>query len=83
MRITPKAGKAILIPADLRDLEELLNRPEGRGIDVYTHGGIFPAHGYPRIIKKKYPSPLAWAIMVVPWQNPTKKSLMFFLERYR
>ena len=54
VRITPKAGKAILISGhDLRDLEELLKQTEGRGIDVYTHGEMLPAHGYPGL--KKYP----------------------------
>jgi hydroxylamine reductase len=37
---------------DLRDLDELLQQTEGRGIDVYTHGEMLPAHSYPAF--KKY-----------------------------
>ncbi len=53
VRITPKKGKAILISGhDLLDLEELLKQTEGKGINVYTHGEMLPAHGYPGL--KKY-----------------------------
>ena len=34
-------------------LEELLKQTEGKGIDIYTHGEMLPAHGYPGL--KKYP----------------------------
>ena len=37
---------------DLLDLEELLKQTEGKGIDIYTHGEMLPAHGYPEL--KKY-----------------------------
>ena len=41
-------GKAILVSGhDLKDLEELLKQTEGMGINVYTHGEMLPAHGYP------------------------------------
>ncbi len=54
VRITPVKGKAILISGhDLKDLEELLKQTEGTGINVYTHGEMLPAHGYPGL--KKYP----------------------------
>lgn len=53
VRITPVKGKAILISGhDLRDLEALLKQTEGKGINVYTHGEMLPAHGYPNL--KKY-----------------------------
>jgi len=43
-----RKGKGILVSGhDLRMLEELLKQTEGRGIDVYTHGEMLPAHGYP------------------------------------
>ena len=46
-------GKAILVSGhDLKDLEELLKQTEGKGINVYTHGEMLPAHGYPGL--KKY-----------------------------
>ena len=32
---------------DLKDLEFLLEQTKGTGIDVYTHGEMLPAHGYP------------------------------------
>lgn len=49
-----KKGKAILISGhDLLDLEELLRQTEGTGINVYTHGEMLPAHGYPKL--KAYP----------------------------
>ncbi len=54
VRITPRQGKAILVSGhDLRDLDELLKQTEGKGINVYTHGEMLPAHGYPGL--KKYP----------------------------
>ncbi len=43
-----KAGKAILVSGhDLKDLEAVLKQSEGKGIHVYTHGEMLPAHGYP------------------------------------
>jgi hydroxylamine reductase len=48
-----KKGKAILVSGhDLKDLEELLKQTDGKGIYVYTHGEMLPAHGYPGF--KKY-----------------------------
>lgn len=44
------AGKAILVSGhDLKDLEDLLQQTEGRGVSVYTHGEMLPAHGYPAL----------------------------------
>jgi hydroxylamine reductase len=49
-----KKGKAILVSGhDLKDLEELLKQTEGTGINIYTHGEMLPAHGYPEL--KKFP----------------------------
>ncbi len=54
VRVEPVKGKAILISGhDLKDLELLLRQTEGKGINVYTHGEMLPAHGYPQL--KKYP----------------------------
>lgn len=45
-----KKGKAILISGhDLLDLEALLKQTEGAGINIYTHGEMLPAHGYPKL----------------------------------
>jgi len=38
---------------DLLDLEQLLNQTQGKGINVYTHGEMLPAHSYPKL--KSYP----------------------------
>jgi hydroxylamine reductase len=54
VRITPVAGKAILVSGhDLKDLHLLLEQTQGTGINIYTHGEMLPAHGYPEL--KKYP----------------------------
>ena len=37
---------------DLYDLKLLLEQTEGRGVNIYTHGEMLPAHGYPEL--KKY-----------------------------
>jgi hydroxylamine reductase len=53
VRITPVKGKAILVSGhDLQDLAALLEQTEGSGINIYTHGEMLPAHGYPEL--KKY-----------------------------
>lgn len=36
---------------DLCDLKQLLEQTEGKGINVYTHGEMLPAHGYPELKK--------------------------------
>ncbi|MFC2077360.1 hydroxylamine reductase [Candidatus Bipolaricaulota bacterium] len=48
VRTEPLSGKAILVSGhDLKDLHELLVQTEGLGVNVYTHGEMLPAHGYP------------------------------------
>ena len=37
---------------DLLDLKLLLEQTQGKGINIYTHGEMLPAHGYPEL--KKY-----------------------------
>jgi len=50
--LTIKQGPAIIVSGhDLPDLEQLLKQTEGRGINVYTHGEMLPAHGYPGLNK--------------------------------
>ncbi|MCX6013631.1 MAG: hydroxylamine reductase, partial [Chloroflexi bacterium] len=36
----------------LLDLKQLLEQTEGKGVNIYTHGEMLPAHGYPEL--KKY-----------------------------
>ncbi|MDU1443469.1 hydroxylamine reductase [Clostridium cochlearium] len=51
--ITNKKGPFIIVSGhDLKDLKELLEQTEGKGINIYTHGEMLPAHGYPEL--KKY-----------------------------
>lgn len=46
-------GKAIIVTGhNLFALEELLKQTEGKGINIYTHSEMLPAHGYPAL--KKY-----------------------------
>ncbi len=55
VRTEPVAGKAILVSGhDLRDLELILQQSEGKGINVYTHGEMLPAHGYPKLKAYKH-----------------------------
>lgn len=50
VRLHPKKGKAILVSGhDLHDLYALLEQTKGLGIQVYTHGEMLPAHGYPKL----------------------------------
>lgn len=54
VRTTPVKGKCILVSGhDLRDLAVLLEQTAGLGINIYTHGEMLPAHGYPGL--KMYP----------------------------
>ena len=53
VNITLKKGPFIIVSGhDLRDLEMLLEQSEGKGINIYTHGEMLPAHGYDGL--KKY-----------------------------
>ena len=53
--LNPKEGKAILVTGhDLKDLYELLLQTEGKGINIYTHGEMLPAHAYPKLKKFKH-----------------------------
>jgi hydroxylamine reductase len=55
VRVEPLRGKAILVSGhDLKDLEILLRQTEGKGINIYTHGEMLPAHGYPKLKKFKH-----------------------------
>jgi hydroxylamine reductase len=50
VRLGARKGKAILVSGhDLHDLYALLEQTKGLGIQVYTHGEMLPAHGYPKI----------------------------------
>lgn len=49
------AGHGILVTGhDLLALRELLEQTEEKGINIYTHGEMLPAHGYPELKKHKH-----------------------------
>ena len=51
--LTVEKGPFIVITGhDLHDLKLLLEQTDGKGINIYTHGEMLPAHGYPEL--KKY-----------------------------
>ena len=54
---------------DLHDLKLLLEQTQGKGISVYTHGEMLPAHGYPEL--KKYPH--LKGNYGTAWQNQQKE----------
>jgi hydroxylamine reductase len=55
VRVTPVAGKAVLVSGhDLHDLAKVLEATAGTGINVYTHGELLPAHGYPELHKHSH-----------------------------
>ena len=69
-----KRGRAILVSGhDLKDLEEVLKQSDGKGIYVYTHGEMLPAHGYPNL--KKYSH--LYGHFGTAWQNQQKEFMNF------
>ena len=53
VKIDAGSRPGILISGhDLKDIEELLKQSEGKGVDIYTHSEMLPAHYYPAF--KKY-----------------------------
>lgn len=51
--LTVEKGPFIIITGhDLYDLKQLLEQTKDRGINIYTHGEMLPAHAYPEL--KKY-----------------------------
>jgi hydroxylamine reductase len=69
-----RTGRAILVSGhDLADLGRLLEMTAGRGVDVYTHGEMLPAHGYPELNKH----PHLAGHFGGAWQNQTKDFAAF------
>ena len=53
--LTIEKGPFIVISGhDLYDAQQLLEQTKDKGINIYTHSEMLPAHGYPEL-KKKYP----------------------------
>lgn len=65
-----KKGPFIVVSGhDLLDLHQLLEQTEGKGINIYTHGEMLPAHGYPKLRKYRH---LAGNFGTA-WQNQQKE----------
>jgi hydroxylamine reductase len=69
-----RKGKALLVSGhDLKDLDAILTQTEVKGINVYTHGEMLPAHAYPGL--KKYPH--FYGHYGTAWQNQHKEFAHF------
>ncbi|WP_092474570.1 hydroxylamine reductase [Desulfotruncus arcticus] len=65
-----KQGKCILVSGhDLKDLSDLLEQTEGKNINIYTHGELLPAHGYPGLKKHRH----LYGHFGTAWQNQKKE----------
>ncbi|MDO8880455.1 MAG: hydroxylamine reductase [Coriobacteriia bacterium] len=65
-----RPNKAIVVSGhDLKDLKELLVATEGLGIDIYTHGEMLPAHGYPELKRHSH----FYGHYGTAWQNQRKE----------
>jgi len=70
VELSVEAGPFIIISGhDLLDLKKLLEQTEGKGVNVYTHGEMLPAHAYPEL--KKYPQ--LKGNFGTAWQNQQKE----------
>ena len=68
--LTVEKGPFIVISGhDLHDLKLLLEQTEGKGVNIYTHSEMLPAHGYPEL--KKYPH--LKGNFGTAWQNQQKE----------
>lgn len=69
-----KAGKAILVSGhDLKDLEMLLRQSAHKGVYVYTHGEMLPAHRYPKLKEFEH----LYGHYGTSWANQQKESPFF------
>ena len=68
--LTIEKGPFIVISGhDLYDLKQLLEQTKDKGINIYTHGEMLPAHAYPEL--KKYPH--LKGNFGTAWQNQQKE----------
>jgi len=68
--LTIEKGPFIVVSGhDLRDLHLLLEQTKDKGINIYTHGEMLPAHGYPKL--KAYP--YLKGNFGTAWQNQQKE----------
>ena len=53
--LTIEKGPFIVVSGhDLHDMKLLLEQTDGKGVNIYTHSEMLPAHGYPEL-KRRYP----------------------------
>ena len=72
VEVTMKVEKGpfiVITGHDLWDLKLLLEQTAGKGIHIYTHGEMLPAHAYPEL--KKYPH--LKGNFGTAWQNQQKE----------
>ena len=68
--LTVEKGPFIVVTGhDLEDIKQLLEQTKDKGINIYTHGEILPAHAYPEL--KKYPH--LKGNFGTAWQNQQKE----------
>ena len=70
--VTMKVEKGpfiVITGHDLYDLKLLLEQTQGKGINIYTHGEMLPAHAYPEL--RKYPH--LKGNIGTAWQNQQKE----------
>lgn len=68
--VTQHEGPFIIVTGhDLLDLRMLLEQSEGKGVNIYTHGEMLPAHGYPGLRKFKHLK----GHFGTAWQNQQKE----------
>lgn len=68
--LTIEKGPFIVVTGhDLYDLHELLEQTKDKGINIYTHGEMLPAHSYPKL--KSYPQ--LKGNFGTAWQNQQKE----------
>ena len=68
--LTVEKGPFIVVTGhDLKDLQLLLEQASGKGINIYTHGEMLPAHAYPFL--KKFPH--LKGNFGTAWQNQQKE----------
>jgi hydroxylamine reductase len=68
--LTIEKGPFIVITGhDLRDLQLLLEQTKDKGVNIYTHGEMLPAHAYPKL--KAYPH--LKGNFGTAWQNQQKE----------
>ncbi len=68
--LTVEKGPFIVVTGhDLYALKQLLEQTEGKGINIYTHGEMLPAHAYPGLKKHRHLK----GNFGTAWQNQQKE----------